>query len=320
MIQKIQRNVAIAICAFGLFSCTENSAPLKYSQEAVKVPTLFAEGIISSKMHNEFNLEFSPNGKTVYFTRRVDGEPQKILVSTFENNTWSAPKLTSFSISRDEMPSITPNGKQLYFASTRRIPTEESKGNFDMNIWVTEKENDSWSEAKPVDSVINKVQIEGEKWPSSNESSLYTQDGKTFYYSTMMRNSKGIGIYTTTLENGKFSTPKRIEGLLEDEKYWISGPTLSPDGNYLLFNAYGVKGGVGGEDLYASKKTENGWSKAVSLGNIINTKHEEGAAKFSRDGHCFFFTRDDKISAEEDGIWSIYYIETSYLKLESLFN
>lgn len=309
--------LGVFITFVGIVSCED--ATVRYTSDVLDKPTLFAKGVISTD-HNEFNLDFTPDGKTVYFTRRKAGEPQKILVSHFENNTWSTPKIASFSTARDEMPSITPNGKQLYFASTRAILNRKSEGNFDMNIWVTNFENNGWNTPKPLDFIINKVQIKGEEWPSSTENTLYTQDGKTFYYSTMMRNSKSIGIYTTTLHNGAFSTPKRIHGLFDNDSYWTSTPTLSPDGNYLIFNAYDVKDGFGGEDVYVSKKTPKGWSKAVNLGTLINSENEEAFPKFSRDGHYFFFVRNTKTTENEDGIWSIYYMETSYLKLDSLFN
>jgi Tol biopolymer transport system component len=308
--------LVVFIAFAGLISCQET---VRYTTETLKEPTLFAKGIIATVAHNEFNLDFSPDGKTVYFTRRKEGEPQKIFVSHFKNMTWSMPEIASFSTARDEMPTITPDGK-LYFSSTRPIPNRKSEGNFDMNIWVTTLENDTWSTPKPVDSIINKVQIQGEKWPSSNESSLYTQDGKTFYYATKMRGSKGIGIYTTNYENGTFSIPARINGLFDDEAYWTSSPVLSPDGNYLLFNAYDTAMGFGGEDIYVSKKTANGWSKAKVLPKTINSKGEEASPRFSRDGHYFFFVKSVATNTDEDGIWSIYYMETQYLQLDSLFS
>ena len=315
---KHVRIFLIVITFAGMNSCTET--PVRYSSEAIRTPTLFAKGIVSTEQHNEFNIEFSPDGKTAYFTRRQKDEPQNIYISHYENNTWTTPEIASFSTERDEMPSITPDGKQLYFSSTRPIPNRKTQGNFDMNVWVTTSENNSWKTAQPLDSIINNVQKEGEQWPSSNEGGFYTQDGKTFYFATMLPYTKGIGLYTTTLQNNRFSTPKRVEGLFDNDSIWTSSPTLSPDGNYLLFNAYGAKNGFGGEDIYVSKKTNNGWSKAVNLGKLINSPNEEASPRFSPDGHYFFFSSNVGSSSDADGIWSIYYLETQYLSLERLFN
>ena len=67
------------------------------------------------------------------------------------------------------------------------------------------------------------------------------------------------------------------------------------------------------------KKTATGWTKAKSIGNLINTKAEESSPRFSRDGKYFFFGRESRTNPEKDGIWSIYYIETKALKITELF-
>jgi WD40-like Beta Propeller Repeat len=306
-----------------LNSCTSiksSKTIVSYSDNIVSVPVLFAEGIVSTKENSEFNLTFTNDGKTVYFTRRVGNEKQKIYFSNFENKKWTAPKIASFSTDRDETPFITPNGKTLYFGSQRPIPNKESKGNFDMNIWKTVWENGKWTEPTPLSEMINQVQIEKEEWPSSNENSIYTRDGINFYFATMLRGTKTIEIYQTTQVKGQFTKSIKVDGLFEDNKYWKSTPIISPDGNYLIFNAYGTADGKGGEDIYVSKKTDNGWSEAKNIGELINTKAEEASAKFSSDGKYFFFSREIKENPEKDGIWSIYYIETKYLQFEKLFN
>jgi hypothetical protein len=88
----------------------------------------------------------------------------------------------------------------------------------------------------------------------------------------------------------------------------------------LIFNSYGIPEGKGGEDIYISKKTANGWTKAKNIGSLINTNAEEAAATFSNDGKYFFFARELKENPEKDGIWNIYYVETKFLNIEQLFN
>ena len=95
-------------------------------------------------------------------------------------------------------------------------------------------------------------------------------------------------------------------------------PVVSPDGNYLVFNSYGAPGGLGGEDLFVCKRTKTGWSKAKPIGRKINTKNEESAPRFSRDGKYFFFTRAENLGNFEFGEWDIFYIETASLNLEGL--
>lgn len=291
-----------------------------YSDRIVNIPEVFAEGVISTKDKSVFNLTFTNDGKTAYFTRRKGNEKQKIYFTTFENNKWTEPQIASFSTDRDETPFISPNGKTLYFGSERPIPKRQNKGNFDMNIWKTEWNGNKWSEPSPLSEMINKVQIEKEEWPSSNQNSIYTNDGINFYFATMARGTKTIEMYKTKQVRGEFSKPNKIAGLFENDKYWKSTPIISPDGNYLVFNAYETPYGKGGEDIYVSKKTKNGWSKAKNIGELINSKAEEASPKFSNDGKYFFFSREIKENPDKDGIWSIFYVEAKYLQLETLFN
>jgi len=315
--------IFILVIATFLISCRTTIpeiSSIRFSEKDTNVPEIFGDGVICKKDKNVFNLCFSPDGKTVYFTRREGTEKQKIYFSVFENQKWTEPKVASFSTDRDETPFITPDGKTLYFGSQRPIPNAESSGNFDMNIWKTEWKNNKWNEPTPISKTINKIQIEKEAWPSSNENSIFTNDGIHFYFATMLRGTKSIEIYETKYTKKEFSTPIKISGFFDNDKYWKSTPIISADGNYLFFNAYDVIDGKGGEDIYVSKKINSGWSKAKNIGALINTKAEEGSARFSPDGKYFFFGREIKENPEKDGIWSIYYIQTKYIEFEKLFN
>ena len=53
-------------------------------------------------------------------------------------------------------------------------------------------------------------------------------------------------------------------------------PIISTDGNSLYFTSRHRAGGFGGEDVWVSKRTEHGWSKAMNMGPPINTDQHEG--------------------------------------------
>lgn len=242
-----------------------------------------------------------------------------IYVSDFKDGTWSSPRLADFSTDRDETAHITPNGQFLFFGSERPVPGKPNKGNFDMNIWMMEKTEKGWGEPKPLPEPINAVQIENEEWPSSNNNFLFTNDDETFYFTSMKRGTKSIKLYRTTFDGRDFSQPKAIDGIFEDEKYWVYSAVISPDGQYLVFNSYDAPGGTGGEDIFVSKKTENGWGMARPIGELVNTKDEESSPRFSRDGKYFFFSRAENLGNYEYGEWNIFFVETEYLHLDKLF-
>jgi len=312
----------IALIGFFFITCSCSQAPfdtIKYSENTIDEAAIFAKGVISSKDNSEFDIMFSPNGRKAYFSRRAPGQKQKIYETAFIDGIWIKPKLCDFSIDRDETPSISQDGKHFFFGSERPIPNIPNKGNFDMNIWMMEKDGDKLSTPKPLPFPINDVQLEGEEWPSSNNNFLSAVDSETYYYTTMIRGEKSIKLYQTQFKNGTFSEPVEIKGIFSDEKYWIYSPVVSPDGKYLIFNSYGAPGGTGGEDIFVSIKKENGWSEAKPIGSKVNSKHEESSPRFSRDGNYFFFSRAENLENDEYGEWSIYFIETEYLDLDKLF-
>lgn len=314
-------NILFVIIIFGFLSCNNDHkiAEVKYSTEVVSKPIPFAKGIISTENNSEFELTFSTDGLKTYFSRRAPEEKQMIYVSDFKNGTWTTPKLADFSTDRDETAYITPNGKYFFFGSERPIPNQPNKGNFDMNIWMMEKTDNGWSKPKPLPEPINAVQIEKEEWPSSNNNFFFTNDNQTFYFTTMMRGTKSIKLYETKFNGNTFSEPTAIDGIFEDEKFWIYSAVISPNGKYLVFNSYDAPGGEGGEDIFVSKKTENGWSKAKTIGQLVNSKDEESSPRFSRDGKYFFFSRAENLGNYEYGEWSIFFVETKYLNLEKIF-
>jgi Tol biopolymer transport system component len=238
-----------------------------YVNTPVSEPTPFAPGVISTEDHSEFSIAFSPDGLTAYFSRRAPEEKQKIYSTQFKDGSWTQPELMPFSTDRDESPFVTADVEWFFFGSERAIPGKPNKGNFDMNIWAMKQTSEGWSEPQPLDNRINQVQAEGEEWPLGNSSQLFSHDDQTFYFTAMMRGRAGIELYQTEFDGENFSDPVRIEGIFSDPKYWVHAATVSPDGQYLVFNSHGAPRGLGGEDIYVSKKTDTGWSEAVAIGN-----------------------------------------------------
>ncbi len=145
----MNRHKIITIVLLSIASC---KAPIKrtlsdsnhLSAHPVKIAKLFVPGIISTD-HSEFDIIFTKDNKTVYFTRRVGDGKQKIYTSHYTGTSWSTPKITSFSTDRDEYPNLTPDGKTIYFGSARPIHDCPNNGNFDTNVWRTDFKNGDWT-------------------------------------------------------------------------------------------------------------------------------------------------------------------------------
>ncbi|MGC8865926.1 MAG: OmpA family protein [Bacteroidales bacterium] len=106
-------------------------------------------------------------------------------------------------------------------------------------------------------------------------------------------------------------------------RYNEGAPTLSPDGNYLIFTACASQGdygqgrqGYGSCDLFISRKMGSEWSEPSNIGFPVNTAKWETQPSFSSDGRTLYFIRgftdargyysQDIYSTQlqDDGTWS----------------
>jgi outer membrane protein OmpA-like peptidoglycan-associated protein/Tol biopolymer transport system component len=87
-------------------------------------------------------------------------------------------------------------------------------------------------------------------------------------------------------------------------------PTLSADGNILIFTACDVYGeygpnrkGYGSCDIFFSKRSGNKWSNPLNIGAPINTSKWESQPSFSADGKTLFFVSNRPGGLGESDIW-----------------
>uniref|UniRef100_UPI00404A48CE hypothetical protein n=1 Tax=Flavobacterium sp. TaxID=239 RepID=UPI00404A48CE len=290
-------------------------------KDGVKVlnkPVLFEPEIISTKANNEYSITFEPDGKTLYFCRRVQGkQAQKIYKSVIENNKWKTPEVTSFSTDTDEAPFVTSNGKRMYFASYRKLPNEKKTGFQDMNIWYMDKSEKGWSSPKALANNINKLRQQNQDWPTHYEASPTTDLEGNLYYWTKNTSGKDGDIFTAKLKSdGTFENPEEVPNV--NHNGFDSGAIISTNGNYMFIVTYNRYDSYGREDIYYSKKVNGNWTTPVNLGPTINTMYNDVSPSFSPDGKYFFFSSDRANDLDADGerIYSIYYMETQYLQVK----
>jgi len=136
----------------------------------------------------------------------------------------------------------------------------------------------------------------------------FSADGSTMYftrnrYVTNFFHKKAIANGDTTvlleimIASDYDSTKKLFKKITpfqyNSDEYSVAHPTVSPDGNMLIFSS-NMPGGIGGTDLYVCRKDNNGeWSKPENAGSLVNTAGEElfpyladdKTLYFSSDGH-----------------------------------
>ncbi len=256
----------------------ENHINLKTQPAKVE---LFGKGIVSTPLF-ERDIAISQSGDEIIFTLGDFTHKNRFLVTIKKTeNGWSKRKLLPFSGEyQDIEPFLSFDNQKLYFASTRPLPgeTEES----DYNIWVVERQNEKWGIPTPLDTLIN---------TEANE--FYPAVGKSgnLYFTGTREN--GIGkedIFVSKLVNGKYQMPEPLDTGINTPGYEYNA-WVNFDENLIIFGAYGRKDGLGGGDLYFSKKLANGsWSPAKNMGPDINSESLDFCPFIDYPRGNFYFT------------------------------
>lgn len=211
--------------------------------------------------------------------------------------------------SSEYLPMLDPTGRKLYFTSKRSggISKEAAtEGEFDEDLYYIEKIGDTWSAPVLLPEPINTDNNDG--------AAAFSADGQMMVYTACNR-ADGMGscdLYIAYLEGDKWSVPTNM-GNVVNSKSWESQPTISADGNRIIFVS-DRPGGYGDTDLYMIEKNIFGdWGVPVNLGPIINTPFGEYTPFLSQDGKTLYFSTnghpgyggwDIFMSVYEDGKWS----------------
>ncbi len=199
----------------------------------------------------------------------------------------------------DYAPTISADGKTLYYVSDRPGSKLESDGNGSHDFWAAKKENrldTVFFKPFNIDTTTNF----GERGVNTilNEGVASIAADKQSLYFTGCNRADGLGdcdIYKTTIEGDKWGLPVNL-GPNVNSKYWDSQPAISPDQRRIYFassrpgpNSNG-KGDVDNIDIWYSDFDDNTeeWLPAKNL-EQVNTKDQDWSPFISADNQTLFF-------------------------------
>lgn len=294
-------------------ACTEGYADWTHAEwmsADVPEPTVFAPGVLSTE-EREYGITFTPDGREAYFTRRPRRGPTRIFVSRWVGDRWTRPEPASFTLEGDETPFITADGSMMLFTSRRPI-----RGSLDRseNIWMVRRKAGGWSEPEPAGGTVNQPGSEIDDFDVGEELGPVLLPGGELLYWTSVSPDWGSDIYVADPDGeGAWTRPRPLRlNSTRDEH----NAAMSPDGRYLVFQAYRDADAFGDDDLYVSERTQYGWSEPRLLPEPINSSHFEGHPRFSPDGRHFFFASDrDGDGSRRGGDDDIYFVNVDALGL-----
>jgi hypothetical protein len=243
-------------------------------------PTLLAPGVISTG-DIEFAPAFEADGKTVYFCKGSPGMKRVmwIVVSRLRDGAWTKPEIAPFSGRYSDIdPTFSPDGKQLFFASTR--PTEGTEPRKDFDLWVVERQGAVWGDPRHLGALVNSS--------GSESTTSVTADG-TLYFASAGRDGGRAGrrLFRSRRVDGRYQVPEPLPPPI-DAGEEESNQYLPPDGSYMIFLS--KRPGAKEAALFLSRPKNGGWTEPVNLGEQWNAEYGPYTPLVAPDGKTFYFT------------------------------
>lgn len=277
----VQLQFSLAICQ----STPKDFAVLKGPYLGQKIPgtipELFAPDLMTSPQGYHTPIIFSPDLNEAIW-RPMVREINQLYYSKIENGIWTEPVVLNFGEGFDPLdPFFSYDGKRIYFLSFHPdIPGGVERE----RIWFVERQKLGWSEPKLIDDIIS-------QHPTHWTFSLARNNN--LYFTSEISGSSNQDIYISEYIGGKYQEPEKLDANINSDGKDFT-PFIAPDESYLIFARNGVD--TKKSDLYISFKNKDGsWSKAIGLGNHINSDKHDLAPYVTPDGKYLFYNSQKEV-------------------------
>ncbi|HNP06973.1 MAG TPA: OmpA family protein [Cyclobacteriaceae bacterium] len=251
----------------------------------ISIPELLSKGLIVERLdesvnsdYSELNPLLSPDGKTLYFSRRnhpenIGGVKDKedIWYSELsEDGTWSLAKNMGTKFNNENpnfinAVSATPDGKSVIILLGNKY---QKDGKMTAGVSVSDNLSGTWSTPKP-------LEIEND-YNFNEKANYFMANTRTALLMSVEReDSRGDrDLYVSFQKNDSlWSTPLNLGDALNTAGE-ESAPFLASDNKTLYFSSNGFSG-YGGSDVYMTKRLDDtwtNWSEPENMGPDINSE------------------------------------------------
>jgi hypothetical protein len=180
-------------------------------------------------------------------------------------------------------------GHRVYFTMVRpRTGTaQENQPSWpDVDIWTAERNGVAWSGPKRLDILA--------RYPELRVAGVQSiaRNGTLYFMGYTPSPLNDSGIYRAELINGEYAKPELLPRSINLPPFLNWTPFVAPDERYLLFSSNRRDPDHDAGDLYISRRlADSGWTDPVTLGEPVNSGHQERFPMLSPDGKYLFFTR-----------------------------
>lgn len=218
---------------------------------------------------------FSQDGREVYWECIImqgNNDVSRVWFMKEENGRWTAPKVATFSQYPSGGPAFFHDGNRLFY-STMRPRDNSTTPAKDLDLWVVEREGDSWGNPKHLEIPLNKDKS-FEVYP------IVARDG-TIYLNTGRRE----GLVKSAFVDGKYSEPVILGDLFDTDVV----DTCKAQEYILFFSDKGRDERFEYEIYISYHQPDGRWAKPVLLGDKLHPGRRATQAIVSFDGKHLFF-------------------------------
>ncbi len=255
-------------------ACNSNDVGLGYAD----CRKSFLEKIDSGDVRSINGLAIAPE-YSAYFTADwasgEEGRRAQIYLSRCVDGIWSDPRVIMASPYSDYQPTLSPDGRRLYFTSTR--PLYGGAEGVRQNVWMAVERYGAWR-ASPIADLASSA------WDGH---AIEIGADRMMFASDRPGGAGMVDLYETYETNGA----RTLEAVASLNSAASDNDMAFFDAeNVLVFARYDPQSED--IDLFASAQIDREWSAPVAL-RMINTSEWEASPAFSPDGADFFFKRGD---------------------------
>jgi Tol biopolymer transport system component len=280
--------VVLAFASLSAVGCIALS-PLDMEGLTSSAPTpqIFAPGVVSGPA-NDGSPTFSPDGKTIFFTR--SSAYWSVIVESHKvHGQWSHPTLAPFSGEwSDSSPGMSPDGTYLVFESKRPKQGESSAG-IVSNLWRVDRMGTGWGKPKRLPETVN---LDGQSlWKPS-----IATDGTIYFVAIDAKGGKRL--FFSTFSTNAYEQAQALS--FSDGTTLDADPEIAPDGSFLVFCSAGRLPDDKKDHLFIVRRTAEGWGPVVPIrysSDDTNGYSTDDEPHLGPDHRTLYFSSDRTVPA-----------------------